>query len=526
MKRLPSGLVALTLVFVYAVSARAGVYSGTLKSVDSNFGQISVEFVSRKQPKSFRLSRSTPVTLDGKKTKIAQLKPGQKVSVFTNKSGRVLRVIARTRSASRPEPRPTQLAATDSSSPTLSDTKPGQESPGTSSAAWTGFRGHQRDNISKEQKLAQKWPRKGPPRLWSAPGLGEGYSTVSVARGMVFTMGYRRKRESILALDLQSGEPVWSADTGGSAYKQRRGNGPRGTPTIDGDKVYALGASGDLACVELKTGNLLWSKNILQEFGVDNIFWGISESVLIDGDRLICTPGGEEATMVALDKRTGDVIWRASVPGNPSAAYSSPIVVEVGGVRQYVNFTSSAVVGIRADDGEFLWQDTTSANDTANCPTPLFYDGHVFSASGYGAGGTLLRLTSRGKKTDVIEVYRTQKMYVRHGGMLIVDGYLYGSNDSGILTCLEVNGGKVMWRNRSFDKGSISIVYADGHLYLRSDDGPVALIEATPEGYREKSRFEQTRRSDRPAWAHPVVADGKLFLRDMNVLQCYDLTRR
>ena len=341
---------------------------------------------------------------------------------------------------------------------------------------------------------------------------------------MVFTMGNYRKRELILAFDLQSGEPVWSADTGGSAYKQGRGNGPRGTPTIDGDKVYALGASGDLACVDLKTGNLLWSKNILQEFDADNISWGISESVLIDGDRLICTPGGQEASMVALDKRTGDVIWRASVPDNPSAAYASPIVVEVGGVRQYVNFTSSAVVGIRAGDGEFLWQNQSSANETANCSTSLFDNGHVFSASGYGTGGTLLKLTPNGKGIDAVEVYHTRDMKNQHGGMVIVDGYLYGSNDPGLLMCLELESGKVMWKSRSVGKGSIA--YADGHLYLRSEEGPVALVEATPEGYREKSRFEQTRRSDWPAWAHPVVADGKLFLRDMNVLQCYDLTRR
>ena len=235
-------------------------------------------------------------------------------------------------------------------------------------ASWTQFRGPNRANISHEQGLLKSWPADGPSLLWLRREIGDGYSTVSVADGTVFTMGNQYGNEMIWALDLATGNPLWS-QRNGSLYRNNRGDGPRGTPTFDGGNLYALGGAGDLSCVDATTGRLRWQKNILSEFGATNIQWGISESVLIDGERLICTPGGRGVTMVALDKHKGDVIWKASVPGDPRTAYASPIVVDVGGVRQYVNFTSHSVVGIRASDGAFLWEERSSANSTANCST-------------------------------------------------------------------------------------------------------------------------------------------------------------
>ena len=386
-------------------------------------------------------------------------------------------------------------------------------------ASWTQFRGPNRANISHERGLLKSWPAGGPSLLWLRRDLGDGYSTVSVADGMVFTMGNEYGSEMIWALELETGNVLWS-QRNGPIYRNEQGDGPRGTPTFEDGNLYSLGGAGDLSCVNAKTGDPVWQKNILSEFEAINIQWGISESVLIDGERLICTPGGRGATMVALNKHDGGLIWKASVPGDPRAAYASPIAVEVGGVRQYVNFTSHSVVGVRAKDGAFLWEERSSANSTANCSTAIFYNSHIFSASGFGVGGALLRLDPAGDGTKATRVYHTREMMNCHGGMVAIDGHLYGSHES-MLTCLELRTGRVAWRNYSVGKGSVTC--ADGHIYLRSEEGSVALIEATPAEYREKGRFEQPQRSGGAAWPHPVVAEGKLFLRDSDLLLCYDV---
>lgn len=388
-------------------------------------------------------------------------------------------------------------------------------------AEWNQFRGPDRDNVSTETGLLKTWPAEGPKLLWKSTAVGEGYSTVSLSHGMVYTMGNRGDDEMIVALDAKTGKQKW-ATRNGEAYFQGRGNGPRGTPTIDGDLLFALGGSGNLSCLGAGDGKVKWQLNILKEFSARNISWGISESVLIDGDKLICTPGGREATVVALNKKTGKTIWEAAVERSPRAGYASPIVAVIGSVRQYVVFHSRGVAGVRATDGKVMWNDGSSANGVANCATPLLFKNYVFSASNYGKGGTLLKLSSTGKTTAAEQVYHTRDMKNHHGGMVIVDGNLYGSN-SGILTCLDVLTGNVKWRKRGLGKGSITC--ADGRLYYRSERGPMYLLEATPTGYSEKGQFRQPNRSRKPAWPHPVVADGKLFLRDMGVLLCYDLKK-
>ena len=388
-------------------------------------------------------------------------------------------------------------------------------------ADFPGFRGPKRDNISAETGLLKQWPKGGPKLLWTAKGIGEGYSTVSVVGGRAYTMGATKAGgERVHAIDLAGGNIAWSTKIS-TSYSASVGNGPRGTPTIDGKRLYAQGLNGDVACLDLESGKILWQKNVLKTFKGGRPGWAICESVLIDGQKMICTPGGQGATMVALDKITGDELWRSPVPGNPGAAYSSPIITTVGGVRQYVNFTRNAVVGVRANDGAFLWKQSGSANGTANCSSPVAADNLVFSASGYGKGGALLELTSTNGETKAKQVYHTRNMKNHHGGMVLLKGFLFGFNDGGGLTCLELKTGRVAWRNRSVGKGAV--VYADGHIYLRSEGGRVALVEAGTTEYVQKGVFAQPQRSGRPAWPHPVVADGKLFLRDQNALLAYDI---
>ena len=387
-------------------------------------------------------------------------------------------------------------------------------------AEWSQFRGPNRDNIAPPQGLAQSWPEGGPKLDWTAKGLGLGYSTVALAHGKLYTMGDVGEDSMVLALDPASGDQIWAVRIGAS-FPQDQGNGPRGTPTIDGDRLYALGAHGDLCCLDANTGEVVWQKNILSEFGAVNITWGISESVLIDGEKLICTPGGKGAAMVALDKNTGDVIWKAAAEGDPAAAYSSAIIAEIGGVRQYINFTHTGLIGVRAEDGKVMWKNDKSANGTANCSTPVLFQDGVFSASGYGTGGALVYLISTDGETTAVLAYHTKHMKNHHGGMIALDGFLYGSNDPGTLTCIELATGEVKWRDKSVGKGSLA--FADGLLVLRSEEGPIALIEANPEKYVEKGRFDQPERSENRSWAHPVIAGGKLYLRDMDVLLCYDI---
>lgn len=385
---------------------------------------------------------------------------------------------------------------------------------------WNQYGGPQRDNRSAETGLLASWPDGGPAVAATARNLGIGYSSVSFGPATVLTMGSRGDDELVICLDADSLEEKWATRIGRSRA-DGMGGGPRATPTVDGDRVYALGANGDLACLSLADGKPLWGGNILQVFGATNIVWGISESPLVDGDRVVVTPGGQEGTIVALEKRTGKPLWRAVVPGTPQAGYSSIVVVESAGVRQYVNFVHSGVVGIRATDGQVLWGDDASANATANCSSPVVWKGNVFSASGYGTGGALLRL-ARAPRGGVAATlaYRTKEMKNHHGGMVVDGDWLYGT-DEGVLKCLEVASGRVMWENRSVGKGAV--VWADGKLVLRAEEGDVALVEATPRAYVELGRFTPEHRSDRPAWPHPVIAGGRLWLRDQDTLTAYSI---
>lgn len=387
---------------------------------------------------------------------------------------------------------------------------------------WPQWQGPERTAVSKETGLLQAWSKGGPPLAWKAKGLGAGYSTPSVAAGRIFTMGNRGKTEYVLALAEKDGGELWAAAVGPVRGDGGGFPGPRCTPTVDGSLVYALGLNGDLLCLEAASGKERWRKDLVKEFGGSPGGWGYTESPLVDGDKLIVTPGGRKATLLALDKRTGETAWTCKVPQGDTAGYASAIAADVQGQRQYLQFLSGGVLGVAAEDGTFLWRYKGPANGIANISTPVFHDDHVFAASAYSKGGGLARLVREGSKTTATEVYFVRDMQNHHGGMVLLDGYLYGEGQ-GQLTCLEFKSGEIQWQSDKPGKGSIA--YADGRIYYRSEGGRVTLVEPNPKKYVEHGSFEERDRSGRNTWAHPVIANGRLYLADQDVLSCYNVKR-
>ncbi|MCI0338221.1 MAG: PQQ-like beta-propeller repeat protein [Acidobacteria bacterium] len=387
-------------------------------------------------------------------------------------------------------------------------------------AEWPQWRGPERNGLSPDKGLIKQWPSAGPPQAWSISNLGEGYGSLAVVGERIYVQGTTGAASAVFCLNRADGKAIWSASLG-PMVREGRGNGPRSTPTVDEDRVYALTENGDLACLRARDGSRIWSKNILREFGGDNPGWLISESPLVDGNRLVVTPGGRGAGIVALDKMTGNMIWTTKDLSD-QAAYSSCIAADIGGVRTIMNFTSRSAVGVRASDGKLMWRYDKAANGTANCTTPVFADNKVFFSSGYGTGGGLLGLSAQNGEVKAQEIYFTKDMQNHHGGVVLVNGYLYGFSNSG-LTCLEFATGKKMWSNRSVGKGSLT--YADGMLYLLGEKQEVGLAVATPDGYAEKGRFS-IQDFGRDSWAHPVVVGGKLYIRNQGTLTCYEVKAR
>lgn len=385
---------------------------------------------------------------------------------------------------------------------------------------WPQWRGPQRTGLSSETGLLKAWPAEGPPRVWSITGLGEGYGSLAIKGDRILLQGTNGGASVVFCLSRQNGRILWSTALG-PKVSESRGNGPRATPTIDDDRVYVLTENGDLACLRLRDGSSIWRKNILREFGASNPHWMISESPLIDGDRVIVSPGGRSAGMAAFNKMNGTRVW-VSQDLSDEAAYSSPILVDVAGIRTILNFTANAAVGIRATDGKLMFSYDRAANGTANCATPVYADNKVFFSSAYGTGGALLKLRAEGGVVKADEVYFTREMMNHHGGMILVNGYLYGFSNS-ILTCLEFATGKKQWSHRSVGKGSLT--YADGMLYLIGENHVVGLAEANPSAYVEKGRF-QIEDLGRPSWAHPVIAGGQLFVRNQGSLTVYNVRAR
>jgi outer membrane protein assembly factor BamB len=379
-------------------------------------------------------------------------------------------------------------------------------------ADWPQWRGPQRDGISVETGLLESWPAGGPQLIWKTQGLGEGYSAFAVVGDRLFTQGQMGSQEFVVAFDTNIGKQLWKTPSG-RAFRESRGHGPRGTPTVDGTRLYALAADGTLLCLNTATGQRVWGMNLMDEFGGRVPTWGISESPLVDGDRVIVTPGGHGASVVALEKTKGDLLWKSQ---SDPAAYSSPMAFDSGGSRQVVVFTANGALGLAMKSGELQWKYDKVANRTANIATPIVHDGHIFLSSDYGTGCALLKITP-----GASEVYFNRDMRNHYSTSVLIGDYVYGFS-SNILTAMKFLTGDVAWRNRSVGKGSVT--YAEGNLYALSEDGVVGLIEATPQAYKEKSRFE-IQRGSFPTWTPPVIANGKLYLREQDNLYCYNIKR-
>jgi outer membrane protein assembly factor BamB len=378
---------------------------------------------------------------------------------------------------------------------------------------WPQWRGANRDGKSGETGLLTEWPAGGPPLVWKAGGAGTGYSSMSVAAGRLYTVGARGGTEYIHAFDVATGKKLWEA-ANGKEYSNDRGNGPRGTPTIEGGRLYVLGASGDLTVLDTAKGTRVWSVNVLREFGGSNPRWGLSESPLVVGDRVLVNAGGPNASIVAFNKSDGKVIWKSQSDG---AGYSSAVTQRVGNTDQAVFFTDRRAVGVDIKDGRLLWEYPRVANRVANIATPVVKDNFVFLSSDYGTGSALLKLDPTGAGVSATEVYFTQEMRNHHSSSILVGEHLYGFS-SAILTALRFADGATAWKDRSVGKGSMA--FADGHLYLFSEGGVVGLAEATPAGYREKGRFS-IQQAGLPTWAHPIIAGGRLYIRDQDTVYAY-----
>jgi outer membrane protein assembly factor BamB len=391
---------------------------------------------------------------------------------------------------------------------------------------WPAFRGAKRDNLSPDKGLLNAWPKDGPKVLWKATGLGVGYSTVSILGERLVTMGDLKDGCYVFSLDRKSGKEQWKTKIGiagsGGGFA-----GPRSTPTLDGDRVYALGQFGELVALDAKGGKIAWKKNIKDDFGGEFGTWQYSESVLIDGEKLLCTPGGGKATVLALNKKNGEVIWQGVVPGGDSAGYASIVVARLGGVKQYVTLLANGLVGFSADKGELLWRygdkGERFGRNTANIPTPIVNGEEIFSSAGYGRGAAVLNFTSSGGKFDVKEVYWNRQLNNKHGGVLRVGDRLFGdTDDRGEPWCADFATGKILWKREDRGDGSASMMHADGKLFVRYQNGRVVLLDAKADSYKELSSFKIPGASG-DSWPHPVVIGGRLYLREKDTLYCHDV---
>ena len=390
--------------------------------------------------------------------------------------------------------------------------------------SWPQWRGPKRDGVSTERNLLSRWPADGPKLLWRAKGLGEGFATVAVADGRIYTAGGLADETVITALDLE-GNTVWQIPNG-PAYK-RQWPGARGCPTVHKGWLYHESPLGRVICLDPKTEMKIWSADLVEKFGGRHIAWGLSESVLIDGDRVICCPGGEQAGMVALHRKSGKTVWVCNELGD-LPGYASPIAFTFKGLRQIVTMTASAAAGVHARTGKLLWRYEHRTPRDANIPTPVYSDtGHLFIVSGYGTGGVLLKVLVKGDLSKVRELWKTEDLDNERGGVLLVADHLFGSSQAGDWVCLELRTGKPVYKERGIGKGSLT--YADGKFYILNEKCDVALVGASPKGHKIISQFHLPVKDPdyrkHPSWAHPVVCAGRLYLRYHDELFCYSLKR-
>ncbi|HWN96836.1 MAG TPA: PQQ-binding-like beta-propeller repeat protein [Methylomirabilota bacterium] len=384
---------------------------------------------------------------------------------------------------------------------------------------WPQWRGPNRDDVSKETGLLKSWPTDGPKRVWIYEKGGNGYSGPAIANGKLFTVGTRDDSEVLLALDANTGKELWAAPLG-PILANDWGGGPRGTPTVDGNHVYALSGKGNLACVTVADGKIVWQK-AMTSLGGKVPGWGYTESVLVDGERIVCTPGGAQGALAALNKKNGEVLWR-STEFKDGAQYSSVMPAKINSADTYVQLTMQSIVGISPKDGKQLWR-SPFPGKTAVIPTPIVRDNFVYVVAGYGVGCKQIKVNS---DNTVETVYENKVMKNHHGGVILVGDYIYGHADPG-WTCQNFKTGEEVWSHRGFGKGAVT--YADGMLYcVEEGSGTVVLAEASPAGWKEHGRFKldpqsTIRHRSGRIWTHPVISNGKLYLRDQDLIYCYDV---
>jgi len=389
------------------------------------------------------------------------------------------------------------------------------------------WRGPLRDGHSPETGLLQEWPEGGPKLVWQVQQIGAGYSTPSVVGDRIYLLGTEGVEESVLALAVKDGRRIWAAKVGKVGHPEQQPSypGARSTPTVDGKLLFALGSDGDLVCLETTSGKEVWRKHLRDDFGGKYGEWAYAESPLVDGDQLICTPGGTEATMVALNKLTGEVIWKCAVPEGSAAGYASAVVAEFSGVRQYVQFLASGLMGVDPKTGKVLWRfEKTGAGSPAVILTPLISDGMVYSGA-FRANTAMAKPELKDGTFSVEEVYANNKLPVGLGGVVRMGDYFYGSGNA-VGMCVEFKTGTVKWEERAAGPGSLLV--ADGRLYVHAENGEMVLIEPNPEDYREKGRFTPPGLPTRAnpmekAWTYPVIANGRLYIRDKESLWCYNV---
>ena len=405
---------------------------------------------------------------------------------------------------------------------------------GAQTSDWPQWRGPQRNGISMETGLLKHWPAAGPKLLWQVNDIGDGFSTPAVVGTRMYLMSNRgMENEFVQALSTQDGKPVWTTRVGRVGNPKQDPPYPkaRSTPTVDGDSIYALGSDGDLVCLETGNGRIKWQKSLRKDFSGQPGEWAYAESPLIDDDILVVTPGGKDATMIALNKKTGAIIWKSAIPDGDPAGYSSAIIIQAAGRKQYVQFLSKGIVGVDAKSGAFLWRYKEVAKGPAQAFTPVERDGYVYGGA-LGIGGGLVHLKQDGNGVVAEQVYFARGLPNGFGGAVLVGDHLYGTDTRELFVAVEFTTGKVRWTEDGL--GSASLTYADGLLYVHSWNGDIALIDATPEAYRQKGRFtppgqpmhKKDPNGNEKAFSYPVISNGRLYIRDLGTLWAYDIKAR
>lgn len=398
---------------------------------------------------------------------------------------------------------------------------------------WPQWRGPNRDGKSVETGISKDWTATPPKHLWTVEGMGRGFASLAVTGGRIYTTGNIGRSQAVVCADAYTGNTVWTTPiTEGTPRHDYEGS--RGTPTIDGDRLYAVSSDGGIACLSIADGSIVWRRSFNEFGGRMMSGWGFSEGPLVDGDVVVCTPGGNEAIMVALDKKTGRDVWRCPMPrggekGGDGAGYSSIVISNGGGVKQYVQLVGRGLIGVRANNGEFLWGYNKVANGTANIPTPLVSGDYVFASTGYDTGAALVKLTRKGKTVQPSEEYfiPANVFQNHHGGTIMVGDFVYGGhgNNQGFPTCLNWKTGKIKWggKLRGAGEGSAAVTAVGDQLLFRYQNGKLALISASPEGYSLNGTLTPDYQEGE-SWSHPVVVDGKMYLREQDKLMCYDVS--